>query len=215
MRFKEFVATREMELIAVLDLDLLGEGIWDVGAGLLRSADGAATVGDEALAKLVGQGQRGRMRRGLSDFAGGLRRAVLGQKAPQKKTRQNPAGSPYRIEGEKMKFLCPNGHAISIPVSEHGKLVTCPVCNLKFSSPFIGNVAARKEELGVKRFLARQERQEKFKELVDLWKKTKDPAVQKEMATKFPREYQAALAKALARRSATTPGRSFTSPATT
>jgi hypothetical protein len=130
-----------------------------------------------------------------------------------KQQQQQPSEKPrYKIEGEKMKFLCPNGHVLSVPKSEHGRPTICPQCNngSKFYAPTIGDAATRKkelQELGNRKFLAKQERQEKrnqrFKELVDAWKRTKDPRVQKEIATEFPKEYQAALMRAKSARQKT------------
>lgn len=81
MNFSEFL--REEDELDLLSEALVDEGLWDIGAGMLQSAGGALTVGDEALAKMVGQGQKGRMGRGASDFAGGIRRAVFGRPQQQ------------------------------------------------------------------------------------------------------------------------------------
>jgi hypothetical protein len=92
MNFSDFF--HEEEQIDLLSEALLDEGLWDIGAGLARSAAGALTVGDEALAKAVGQGTKGRMSRGASDFVGGLHRAVFGrpqQAAPDQTQRTSAA----------------------------------------------------------------------------------------------------------------------------
>lgn len=77
MDFSDFLL--EEEQLDLLSEALVDEGLWDVGAGLLQSAGGALTVGDEALAKMVGQGRKGRMSQGFGNLAGGLRRALVGR----------------------------------------------------------------------------------------------------------------------------------------
>jgi len=77
MNFSEFLL--EEEQLDLLSGALLDEGLWDIGAGLLQSAGGALTVGDEALAKMVGQGRKGRMSSGFGNLTGGIRRALVGR----------------------------------------------------------------------------------------------------------------------------------------
>lgn len=64
------------------EIDLLDEGLWDVGAGLARALGGAVNAGDELLARTVGQGSKGRLSRSFGDIGGGLHRATFGKPAP-------------------------------------------------------------------------------------------------------------------------------------
>lgn len=88
MDFSEFLL--EEEQLDLLSEALFDEGLWDIGAGLMQSAGGALTVGDEALAKMMGQGRKGRMSRGAGNLVGGLRRALVGRPQPPTPQR-NPA----------------------------------------------------------------------------------------------------------------------------
>ena len=80
MEFADFLQDEEEDNL--ISEALVDEGLWDVGAGLLGAAGGALTVGDEAIAKAMGQGTRGRMGGGASNVTGGLHLALFGK--PQK-----------------------------------------------------------------------------------------------------------------------------------
>lgn len=67
-----------------------GRGVLGAGKAAFRTLDGAMTVGDELLSKMVGQGTKGRMRSGLNNFAGGVRDFVVGPKPSVKPTDQQP-----------------------------------------------------------------------------------------------------------------------------
>lgn len=96
MEFKEFVEKEELELFheaIQLDESLLNvaKGIAGTGMGLLKAGSGAMTIGDEALAKMVGSGTKGRMTRGWKNLGGGLRDAIIGK--PSQKPQQQTAPS--------------------------------------------------------------------------------------------------------------------------
>lgn len=225
--------------------DLLEEGPWGFIKGAARTAGGLLTMGDEAIATVMGDRRKGRFTRGAKSVMGGIGdtwKSVAGpgkqavtqnkdgsvtiggknyvpqqaqqtqpqQTQPQQaqQTRPNPN---FKVEGDKIKFQCPKGHAISAPTSENGKSTKCPSCeregvSAKFQIPIIGDVAKRKAELGerkVKRGLARMEdgarqteRSAQFKQLVTQYAQTRDPKIHNTLMTNFPREFQAALIKA-------------------
>lgn len=93
--FSEWLKEEEFKLWE----EIYNESLWDMlkGAGgaargLLRAGHGFMTVGDEALAKMVGDGTKGRMTQGWKDLGGGLRDAVVGK--PKKEPTQTPATAP-------------------------------------------------------------------------------------------------------------------------
>lgn len=76
-------------------LDIL-KGAYGTGKGLLRAGHGFMTVGDEALAKMVGDGTKGRMTQGWKDLGGGLKDVFIGgspkpKHEPIVKTIEKPA----------------------------------------------------------------------------------------------------------------------------
>lgn len=80
MDFAEFL-TEEEGFEAIYE-SALDEGLWDIAAGGARVFGGAMTVPDEAIARLMGAGTKGRMARGFGDIKGGLGRAFFGKQTP-------------------------------------------------------------------------------------------------------------------------------------
>lgn len=75
----------------------IAKGGWNAAKGLARAGAGAMTLGDEAIAKSMGQGTKGRMGRGWGNLAGGIRQAFLGS---PNKSRKEDDGSVV-VGGEK------------------------------------------------------------------------------------------------------------------
>lgn len=109
-RFNEWLKEKqEFELWenAFLDesfLDII-KGLANTGVGAFRTGSGFMTVGDEALAKLMGQGTKGRMKDGADEFKKGLRQMFIGlpkEKAkalePIKEPIQQIASTPNPVE---------------------------------------------------------------------------------------------------------------------
>ena len=88
MDFAEFL-TEEEGFEAIYE-SALDEGLWDIAAGGARVFGGAMTVPDEAIARLMGAGTKGRMARGFGDIKGGLGRAFFGRQKP-------PASDPNPV----------------------------------------------------------------------------------------------------------------------
>lgn len=86
MEFREFFEKQQKQ-----DESLKGiaTNALNVLVGAARTGAGAMTIGDEALAKLVGQGTKGRMTSGVNQFKRGLKQVFIGDpkdtqlKAPQ------------------------------------------------------------------------------------------------------------------------------------
>lgn len=93
MEFSDFLL--EEEELDFLSEAIVDEGLWDVAAGLGRSVGGAMGVGDELIARAMGQGKKGELRRSLGDIGGGFHRAVFG-KPSAKPTEQTPAPTQAR-----------------------------------------------------------------------------------------------------------------------
>lgn len=97
-RFNEWLKEKqEFELWenAILDesfLDII-KGLANTGVGAFRTGSGFMTVGDEALAKLMGQGTKGRMKDGADEFKKGLRQMFIG--LPKEKTK-DPVKEPIQ-----------------------------------------------------------------------------------------------------------------------
>jgi hypothetical protein len=75
LKEEEFKLWEELHTESLLDV-LKGAG--GAARGLLRSGKGFMTVGDESLAKMMGDGTKGRMTQGMKDLGGGLRDAIIG-----------------------------------------------------------------------------------------------------------------------------------------
>lgn len=75
----------------------IAKGGWNTAKGLARAGAGAMTLGDEAIAKSMGQGTKGRMGRGWGNIAGGIRQAFLGS---PNKSRKDDDGNVV-VGGEK------------------------------------------------------------------------------------------------------------------
>jgi len=75
----------------------MAKGAWNTAAGVARAGAGAMTIGDEAIAKAMGQGTKGRMGRGWGNLAGGVRQTFVGS---PNKSRKEDDGSVV-VGGEK------------------------------------------------------------------------------------------------------------------
>jgi hypothetical protein len=81
MEFREFLETQEK----------MDESLWGLAKGGWNTFAGAMTMGDEAIAKFVGDGTRGRFRRGGKQFARGVRQILIGDPPKEEPARQDPA----------------------------------------------------------------------------------------------------------------------------
>jgi hypothetical protein len=90
MEFKQYLEESEYLIWEQCNenrlLDIL-KGSFDIVKGAAQTGAGIMTVGDEALAKMVGDGQKGRMRKGFQGItkgvgsaAGGVKKIVVGDK---------------------------------------------------------------------------------------------------------------------------------------
>lgn len=73
---EEFELWEELKIDESI-LDVL-KGVAGTGSGVLKTGAGIMTMGDEALAKIVGQGTKGRMKSGYDQFKKGIRQALIG-----------------------------------------------------------------------------------------------------------------------------------------
>ena len=77
MNFREFLEEQENIDESLWDV---AKGTWGVAKGVANAAAGAMTMGDEAIAKMVGDGARWpRMRRGREQFGRGMRQIFVGE----------------------------------------------------------------------------------------------------------------------------------------
>lgn len=117
MEFKQYL---ENELNAELDLfeqiyqedpDWIGESLFDIarGAGNIvrgaaQSGAGLMSIGDEALAKMMGDGTKGRMKggwsglaRGVGNMGKGVRQILVGSPQNQPQAPQKPVQAPQPV----------------------------------------------------------------------------------------------------------------------
>ena len=194
MRFKEFIFKEECDLFERCDqinnewlydeslFDIL-KGGYNVLKGSARAGAGAMTVGDEILSKMVGQGQQGRLSRGLSgiktggwEVLHGLRQAVVG--SPRNATVSD-------IRPDKKEILSTPEKRVEEPNIEKPKVsVERPVERSKVVEK---PKKPSKDSLG-------------WAELVDQYKSARDRGeknrIQAVMAIRYPRRYKVALEKA-------------------
>jgi hypothetical protein len=72
MDFKEFVRKEEMDE----SIRGIAQSLWGITKGIANTFDGAMTIGDEFIAKAVGQGTKGRMTGGVKRLGRGLKQIV-------------------------------------------------------------------------------------------------------------------------------------------
>lgn len=145
MEFREFFEEQEK-----MDESLLGlaKSGWGIAKGIGNTYAGAMTMGDEALAKMVGQGSKGRFGRGSGQFKRGIRQIFIGdppktepgQDAPPPAQQENPpqqnaTETQPRQEEEKFSIRCPNGHRLISPTRFAGRKTQCPKCSQTFRIP--------------------------------------------------------------------------------
>ena len=109
MTFKDYLLKEEFdeqcrlfELCDSIDPDwMMDESVWDMargawntGVGAAKSVAGALTMGDEALARSMGQGTKGRFKRGWEGFKGGLKQTFVG--APKQPQQQAQSKQTYK-----------------------------------------------------------------------------------------------------------------------
>lgn len=109
MEFKEYLQESEYLAWERYDenrlLDIL-KGSYDIVKGAAQTGAGVMTVGDEALAKIVGDGQKGRMKRGFQGIkkgilgaGGGLKKIVVGGEKNKKTKKQlNPTATTKTVQ---------------------------------------------------------------------------------------------------------------------
>lgn len=131
MEFREFFREQER----------MDESLWGVAKGLGNTFAGAMTMGDEALAKLMGDGTRGRFARGSGRFGRGIRQVFIGeptakpqQKDPARQEVPNQEAQPKPQE-EKVSFRCQNGHRLNAPARLAGQKAKCPKCSATVRIP--------------------------------------------------------------------------------
>lgn len=148
MEFREFFEEQEK-----MDESLLGlaKGGLGIAKGLGNTFAGAMTMGDEALAKMMGQGTKGRFARGSGRFGRGVRQIFVGdppktepqqnaaeapaqETQPQRKATETPTQETQPKE-EQVSFRCPGGHRLHAPVRLVGKRANCPKCGAPFRIP--------------------------------------------------------------------------------
>lgn len=139
MEFREFFEEQER-----IDESLLGlaKGAWGITKGVANTAAGAMTMGDEAIAKIMGQGTKGRFSRGSDRFSRGVRQIFVGD-PPKKEPAEQPnppeqSKQPSPKEEEKIVFHCGNGHRINAPSASAGKRARCPKCGMPVKVPVPG-----------------------------------------------------------------------------
>lgn len=143
MEFREFLEKQEK-----MDESLLGlaKGGLGIAKGLGNTFAGAMTMGDETLAKMMGQGTRGRFARGSSRFGKGVQQIFVGdppKTEPQQKAAEAPAQenqpqqktAEAQPKEEQVSFRCPGGHKLHAPVRLVGKRASCPKCGAPFRIP--------------------------------------------------------------------------------
>lgn len=94
MDFRQFFEEQEKVDESLLGLAKSG---WNIAKGVANTGGGLMTVGDEALAKLVGQGTKGRMGMGARQLGRGLSQLFVGnpdeiRSAPTQPAKPQPAG---------------------------------------------------------------------------------------------------------------------------
>lgn len=95
LNFNEWLKEEEFKLFEEIYtkesvIDVL-KGAVGAGRGLFKAGHGFMTMGDEALAKMVGDGTKGRLKKGWSDFSGGLKDMFVGTSKQKQKLTIQPA----------------------------------------------------------------------------------------------------------------------------
>jgi hypothetical protein len=101
MEFREFLEKQECNE----SLKGVVKSGWNAIKGVAKAGSGLMTIGDEAIAKAVGQGTKGRMTRGLSQFKTGVRQLLVDDKPKIKSepTKSKPDPEPTKSKPDLTK----------------------------------------------------------------------------------------------------------------